>query len=75
MVIRGPFFQDIGFAQLYPENDRDIDEARWGAGCRHSRGGSTGRHNIEIADNFIKKLAVIEKDLPEDVTWVRPRFH
>ncbi|HPI80902.1 MAG TPA: efflux RND transporter permease subunit, partial [Cyclobacteriaceae bacterium] len=29
-----------------------------------------GANNIEIADNLYKKLAQIEKDLPEDVTWV-----
>ncbi|HRW98704.1 MAG TPA: efflux RND transporter permease subunit, partial [Cyclobacteriaceae bacterium] len=29
-----------------------------------------GANNIEIADNLYRKLAQIEKDLPEDVSWV-----
>lgn len=67
LVVR---FQDIGFAQLYPENDRTLMRRDGVPGVAIAVVAQPGANNIEIADNLYKKLAQIEKDLPEDVTWV-----
>ncbi len=63
-------FQDIGFAQLYAENDRTLMRRDGVPGVAIAIVAQPGANNIEIADNLYKKLAQIEKDLPEDITWV-----
>lgn len=63
-------FQDIGYAQLYAENDRTLMRRDGVPGVAIAIVAQPGANNIEIADNLYKKLAQIEKDLPEDVTWV-----
>ncbi|MEQ9592246.1 MAG: efflux RND transporter permease subunit [Cyclobacteriaceae bacterium] len=63
-------FQDIGYAQLYAENDRTLMRRDGVPGVAIAVIAQPGANNIEIADNMYKKLAQIEKDLPEDVTWV-----
>lgn len=67
LVVR---FEDIGFAQLYPENDRTLMRRDGVPGVAIAVVAQPGANNIEIADNLYKKLAQIEKDLPEDVSWV-----
>ncbi len=67
LVVR---FQDIGYAQLYAENDRTLMRRDGVPGVAIAVVAQPGANNIEIADNLYKKLAQIEKDLPEDVTWV-----
>ncbi|HCR54352.1 MAG TPA: acriflavin resistance protein [Cytophagales bacterium] len=63
-------FQDIGFAQLYAENDRTLMRRDGVPGVAIAIVAQPGANNIEIADNLYKKLEQIEKDLPEDITWV-----
>jgi len=63
-------FQDIGYAQLYAENDRTLMRRDGVPGVAIAIVAQPGANNIEIADNLYKKLAQIEKDLPEDITWV-----
>ncbi len=63
-------FQDIGYAQLYAENDRTLMRRDGVPGVAIAIVAQPGANNIEIADNLYKKLEQIEKDLPEDVTWV-----
>ncbi|MEQ8362330.1 MAG: efflux RND transporter permease subunit [Cyclobacteriaceae bacterium] len=63
-------FQDIGYAQLYAENDRTLMRRDGVPGVAIAIVAQPGANNIEIADNLYKKLAQIEKDLPEDVTWI-----
>lgn len=63
-------FQDIGFAQLYAENDRTLLRRDGVPGVAIAIVAQPGANNIEIADALYKKLAQIEKDLPEDVSWV-----
>lgn len=63
-------FQDIGYAQLYAENDRTLMRRDGVPGVAVAVVAQPGANNIEIADNLYKKLAQIEKDLPEDVSWV-----
>lgn len=63
-------FQDIGYAQLYAENDRTLMRRDGVPGVAIAVIAQPGANNIDIADNMYKKLTQIEKDLPEDVTWV-----
>ncbi|MGB4971597.1 MAG: efflux RND transporter permease subunit, partial [Cyclobacteriaceae bacterium] len=63
-------FQDVGYAQLYAENDRTLMRRDGVPGVAIAVVAQPGANNIEIADNLYKKLAQIEKDLPEDVSWV-----
>lgn len=63
-------FQDIGYAQLYAENDRTLMRRDGVPGVAIAIVAQPGANNIEIADNLYKKLAQIEKDLPEDISWV-----
>lgn len=63
-------FQDIGYAQLYAENERTLMRRDGVPGVAIAVVAQPGANNIEIADNLYKKLAQIEKDLPEDVSWV-----
>jgi len=63
-------FQDVGFAQLYAENDRTLMRRDGVPGVAIAIVAQPGANNIEIADNLYKKLEQIEKDLPEDITWV-----
>lgn len=67
LVVR---FEDIGYAQLYPENDRTLMRRDGVPGVAIAVVAQPGANNIEIADNLYKKLAQIENDLPEDVSWV-----
>jgi multidrug efflux pump len=63
-------FQDVGYAQLYPENDRTLLRRDGVPGMAIAIVAQPGANNIEIADRLYEKLAQIEKDLPEDVKWV-----
>jgi multidrug efflux pump len=63
-------FQDIGYAQLYAENDRTLMRRDGVPGVAIAIVAQPGANNIEIADNLYKKLDQIEKDLPEDISWV-----
>lgn len=67
LVVR---FQDIGYAQLYAENDRTLMRRDGVPGVAIAVVAQPGANNIEIADGLYKRLAQIEKDLPPDVSWV-----
>lgn len=63
-------FQDVGYAQLYPENDRTLLRRDGVPGVAIAIVAQPGANNIEIADRLYEKLGQIEKDLPDDVKWV-----
>jgi multidrug efflux pump len=60
-------FRDVGYAELGPLNERTIlrrdGETTVGVVLRPQ----SGANEIAIADEFYRRLAVIERDLPEDV--------
>jgi multidrug efflux pump len=61
-------FSDVGYADLYPENDRTILK-RDGVpmvGCVILP--QAGSNHIDISDNFYKRYDDIKKELPQDVT-------
>ncbi len=62
-------FQDIGYAQLYPENDRTILRRDGVPGVAVAIVAQPGANNIDISERLYKKLDQIKRDLPEDVTY------
>ncbi len=63
-------FQDIGRAELYPENDRTLLRRDGTPGVAIAIIAQPGANNIEISDNLYEKLDQIQKDLPSDVRHV-----
>jgi multidrug efflux pump len=62
-------FQDIGYAQLYPENDRTILRRDGIPGVAVAIVAQPGANNIDISERLYKKLDQIKRDLPEDVSY------
>ncbi len=62
-------FRDVGYAQLYPENDRTILRRDGVPGVALAVVAQPGANNIDIADRLYKKLDQIKRDLPADVTY------
>ncbi len=60
-------FQDIGRAELYPEDDRSLLRRDGLPGVVIAIIAQPGANNIEISDRLYEKLDQIEKDLPSDV--------
>jgi multidrug efflux pump len=62
-------FSDIGYAQLYPENDRTILRRDGIPGVALAIIAQPGANNIDIAERVYQRLDQIKRDLPADVTY------
>lgn len=62
-------FSDIGYAQLYPENDRTILRRDGVPGVALAIIAQPGANNIDIAERVYQRLEQIKRDLPPDVTY------
>jgi multidrug efflux pump len=60
-------FRDIGRAEFYPENDRSMLRANGMPMVLNAIVPQPGSNNLEIADEFYKRLESIRKDLPDDI--------
>jgi len=60
-------FKDIGYAELYPENDRTIMRRDGIPMVGIVLIPQPGANYIQIADEFYKRLEQIKKDLPADI--------
>ena len=58
---------DIGYAELYPENDQTIFRVNGVPGVALAVIPQPGSNQIDIADEFNKRIAQFGKDLPEDL--------
>ena len=61
-------FRDVGFAELWPENDRSILRRDGVPMVGNVIIPQPGSNHIDIADEFYRRLEQIKKDLPEDIT-------
>ncbi len=62
-------FSDVGYAQLYPENDRTILRRDGLPGVALAIIAQPGANNIDIADRVYQRLEQIKRDLPSDVVY------
>ena len=62
-------FNDVGYAQLYPENDRTLLRRDGKPGVALAIVAQPGANNIEIADRMYEKLEQIQADLPPDIKY------
>ena len=60
-------FKDLGYAELYPENDRSILRRDGIPMVGVIVIPQPGANHIQIADEFYKRVDQIKKDLPEDI--------
>jgi multidrug efflux pump len=60
-------FQDIGFAELAPLNERTLLRRDGVPMVGNAITPLPGSNHIEIADEFYKRLERIQKDMPEDI--------
>ena len=58
---------DIGYAELYPENDQTIFRVNGVPGVALAVIPQPGSNQIDIADEFNKRIAQFGKDLPPDL--------
>ncbi len=58
---------DIGYAELYPENDQSIFRVNGIPGVALAVVPQPGSNQIDIADEFNKRLGIFGKDLPADL--------
>ncbi|GAB3294438.1 efflux RND transporter permease subunit [Hymenobacter humi] len=58
---------DIGYAELYPENDQTILRVNGMPGVALAVVPQPGSNQIDIADEFNRRLKVFGKDLPPDL--------
>lgn len=61
-------FKDVGYAELYPENDRSILRRDGIPMVGVVVVPQPGANHIQIADEFHKRVDQIKKDLPEDIS-------
>ncbi len=61
-------FRDVGYAELYPENDRSILRRDGIPMVGVVVIPQPGANHIQIADEFYKRVDQIKKDLPEDIS-------
>ncbi|MDQ7816163.1 MAG: efflux RND transporter permease subunit [Melioribacteraceae bacterium] len=61
-------FRDVGYAELYPENDRSILRRDGIPMVGVVIVPQPGANHIQIADEFYKRVEQIKKDLPEDLS-------
>lgn len=62
-------FSDIGFAQLYPENDRTLLRRDGVPSVALAIIAQPGANNIDIADRLYQRLDQIKRDLPPDIVY------
>ncbi len=60
-------FRDIGQAEFYPENDRSILRSNGIPMVLNAIVPQPGSNNLDIAEEFYKRLESINKELPEDI--------
>ncbi|HEX6790748.1 MAG TPA: efflux RND transporter permease subunit, partial [Candidatus Krumholzibacteria bacterium] len=60
-------FRDVGTAMLGPENERQVSKSLVGPRVALGLFPQPGSNHINISDEFHRRVAEIEKDLPEDV--------
>ncbi|GAA3937118.1 efflux RND transporter permease subunit [Hymenobacter algoricola] len=60
-------FSDIGYAELYPENDQTIFRVNGVPGVALAVIPQPGSNQIDIADEFNKRIKLYGKDLPQDL--------
>jgi multidrug efflux pump len=63
-------FRDVGYAQLYPENERTILRRDGVPGVALAVVAQPGANNIDIAKRLYQKLDQIKRDLPSDITYL-----
>jgi multidrug efflux pump len=61
-------FKDVGYAELYPENDRSILRRDGVPMVGIVVIPQPGANHIQIADDFYTRVEQIKKDLPEDIS-------
>jgi len=61
-------FSDVGTAMLAPENDRSVSKSLVGPRVALGIYPQPGANNINISDDFNRRVASIRDDLPRDVT-------
>lgn len=61
-------FRDVGYAELYPENDRSILRRDGIPMVGVVVIPQPGANHIQIADEFYRRVDQIKKDLPEDLS-------
>lgn len=62
-------FSDVGYAQLYPENDRTLLRRDGLPGVALAIIAQPGANNIDIAQRVYQRLEQIKRDLPPDVIY------
>ncbi|AIZ63385.1 acriflavin resistance protein [Hymenobacter sp. DG25B] len=60
-------FSDVGYAELYPENDQTIFRVNGVPGVALAVVPQPGSNQIDIADEFNKRVKQFGKDLPKDL--------
>lgn len=60
-------FQDIGYAELGPENERSVSKGLAGPRVAVAIVPQPGSNHITIADEFYHRVEQITQDLPEDI--------
>ncbi|MDR1055129.1 MAG: efflux RND transporter permease subunit [Prevotellaceae bacterium] len=60
-------FSDIGYAELYPEDEYSIQKVNGVPAVANAIVPQPGANHIQIADEVYKRLEEIKKDLPEDI--------
>ncbi|TGE16611.1 efflux RND transporter permease subunit [Hymenobacter elongatus] len=66
-------FSDIGYAELYPENDQTIFKVNGTPMVGLAVIPQPGSNQIDIADEFNQRIALYGKDLPKDLV-LKPGF-
>ncbi|MFH1525934.1 MAG: efflux RND transporter permease subunit [Bacteroidota bacterium] len=61
-------FKDVGYAELYPENDKTLLRRDGIPMVGVVLEPQPGANHVNIADEFYKRIEQIKKDLPEDVS-------
>lgn len=61
-------FSDVGYAELYPENDKTLLRRDGIPMVGVVLEPQPGANHVNIADEFYKRVEQIKKDLPEDVS-------
>ena len=71
-------FRDVGVAELGPENERSVSKGLEGPRVAIGLVPQPGSNHINITDEFYKRVAQIETELPDDVSlaivWDTTRY-
>ena len=60
-------FSDIGFAELGPENERQVSKGLAGPRVAVAAIPQPGSNHIAIADEFFRRIEHIDKEVPDDI--------